>query len=136
MSSGLKGSPLTAFPGGDKAFLAENTKELLGICLKSVHDLSRHHFYRISGEPPGTLAYLLSIYHRSRSNQDLWVLQLEERRPAFQRTTFETWVRANFERGAVEIATFKKETLIKIGHGEHPKWPSVQEKEKLDPPRF
>jgi hypothetical protein len=54
----------------------------------------------------------------------------------FQRTNFETWVHATFERGAVEVTLFKKKTLIKIGHGEHPKRWSDQEKEKLDPPRF
>jgi hypothetical protein len=36
----------------------------------------------------------------------------------------------------VEVTTFKNKPLIKTGHGEHPNWPSDQEKEKLDPPRF
>jgi hypothetical protein len=63
MSLGLKGSSSTPLPGGDTAFRSENAKSLLGICLKSVHDLSRRYFYSISGEEsiPGTLSYLLSI---------------------------------------------------------------------------
>jgi hypothetical protein len=43
--------------------LAENAKELLRICIKSIHDLSRPYFYPITGEEsvPGTLSYLLGV---------------------------------------------------------------------------
>jgi hypothetical protein len=52
------------FPGGDKGPLAENLKELLRLCLKSVHhELSICYFYTISSDKsiPGSLSYLLNI---------------------------------------------------------------------------
>jgi hypothetical protein len=59
------------------------------------------------------------------------------KRGTFQWSVFEiVWVRATFERGTVEVTTYKKKDLIKIGHGEHPGWMLDQVKKKLDPPRF
>jgi hypothetical protein len=41
----------------------DNAKELLQICLKSIHDLSRRYFYNVLGDEsvPGTLSFLLSV---------------------------------------------------------------------------
>ncbi len=137
MSPGLKGSSPTALPGGDTALRAENAKLLLGICLKSVHDLSRRYFYSISGEEsvPGTLSYLLSIKEADLIEIFKICGFYRGGRRAFQRTIFETWVRSTFESGTVEVTTYKKQALIKIGHGEHPKRPADQVKENLDPPQ-
>jgi hypothetical protein len=43
--------------------IAEDAKELLRICLKSIHDLSPRYYYHISGDEsvPGTLSFLLSV---------------------------------------------------------------------------
>jgi hypothetical protein len=43
--------------------LKENAKELLQICLKSIHDLSRRYFFQLFGDEsiPGTLSFLLSV---------------------------------------------------------------------------
>ena len=43
--------------------IAENAKEFLRICIKSIHELSRRYYYRILGAEsvPGTLSYLLSV---------------------------------------------------------------------------
>jgi hypothetical protein len=145
MSSGLKGNILSVHPGGDKASLTENAKELLQICIKSIHDLSgRHYFYRISGDEsvPGTLSYLLSI--READLKAIFKICgfYNEKRDTFQWTAFETWAGVTFERGTVEVTTFcftgsnRKESLIKIGLEGHPSWPADQVKEMLDPSRF
>ena len=57
-------------------------------------------------------------------------------RGAIQWTDFQTWVEASFDDGTVEVTTFKRISYIKIGLGKHPKQPSSQIKEKLEPPKF
>jgi hypothetical protein len=138
MSSGLKSSPLSTFPGGDKGFLAGNAKELLRLCLKSVHDVTRRYFYRISAEEsvPGTLSYLLSINEPDLVEIFKMCGFYHLKRGTFQKSVFEMWVGATFARGTVEVTTYKKKGMIKLGHGEHPSRMLDQVKEKLDPPRF
>jgi hypothetical protein len=62
---GTRSKGVTPIPiaGGDPSTLAETSKELLRLCLKSVHDLSRCYFYTIKAEEsiPGSLSYLLNI---------------------------------------------------------------------------
>jgi hypothetical protein len=77
LSQGLESVTLSVFWIRDKAFLAEkeervatnmtlaeNAKELLRICIKSIHDLSRRYFYQLTGEKsvPGTLSCLLESF--------------------------------------------------------------------------
>jgi hypothetical protein len=135
-------------PGGDNAaFLPENAKELLRICIKSIQDLSRHYLYRISGEEsiPSNPSYLLSI--READLMEIFKtcgFYKKKMRGTFQWTASETWFSVTFERGAVEVTTFyfeesnKKESLIMIVFVlvGHPSQPAYQVKEKLDPPRF
>jgi hypothetical protein len=58
------------------------------------------------------------------------------KRSALLATVFKDWVAASFDLGTVEVTTFKKRTLIKIGCGESPKRPASQLAEGLTPPRF
>jgi hypothetical protein len=116
----------------------ENAQELLQMCLQSIHDLSRRYFYRISGDEsiPGTLSFLLSIKESDTIGMFLLCGFYHEKRGIYLRTIFKMWVAATFKTGTVKVTTFKKEHSIKIAHGEHPKRPADQVKEKLDPPRF
>jgi hypothetical protein len=63
MSTRLQGGLPIPFPGGDKGPLGENSKELLQLCLKSVHDLSQCYFCWISSDKSilGSLSYLLNM---------------------------------------------------------------------------
>ena len=69
--------------------LAEDAKELLRICLQSIHDLTRRYFYLISGDEsvPGTLSYLLSV-----SEEDLVeifkVCGFHNKKGSFQKAVF------------------------------------------------
>jgi hypothetical protein len=143
MSSRLKGvPPSTSSSSGDKeAALAKNSKELLRTCLhQSIHhERTPRYFYYISAEvsaPPGCLSFLLSIgeadmveilkicgFYNDTKGQMLW-------------KDFEMWVDASFAKGTMEVASYQRKQLIKIGTGDHPIWPSSQEREKLDPPGF
>jgi hypothetical protein len=117
--------------------LAENAKELLQICLKSIHDLTRRYYYAISAKEsvPGTLSYLLSVKEADMV-EILKVCGFYNKKGSFQLTVFQMWVTANFNRGTVEVTSFRRKAFIKIGLGEHPKRPLDQDKEKLDPPGF
>jgi hypothetical protein len=119
-------------------FLAENAKDLVRICLKLIHDLSRWYFYRISGEEsvPGTLSYLISVKEADLVEIFKVCRFYNEQKGSFQLTVFKTWDSVLFERGTVEVTSFWRKDMIKIGLGEHPSWPLDQFKEKLDPPRF
>jgi hypothetical protein len=126
------------FSGGEKGLLAENSKELLRLCLKSVHELSRCYFYSIASDKsiPGSLSYLLNI-----EEGDLVAIFkicgfYNEKKGVFLLAAFRTWVAATFEPKTVEVTSFRKKPLIKIGRGSHPRRPTDQLKENLDPPRF
>jgi hypothetical protein len=118
--------------------LAENAKELVSICLKSIHDLSRRYYYHLSGEEsvPDTLSYLLSIQEADLVEIFKVCGFFNGRKGSFQSSVFKMWVSTNFERGTVEVTSFRRKDMIKIGVGEHPSRPLDQFKEKLDPPRF
>ena len=49
---------------------------------------------------------------------------------------FEIWVVASFYKGTVEVTSYKRTQVIKIGIGTHPTKPAFQEKEGLQPPGF
>ncbi len=117
--------------------IAEDAKELLRICLQSIHDLSRRYFYYISGDEsvPGTLSYLLSV-KESDLVEIFKVCGFHNKKGSFQKAGFKMWVDANFKRGSVEFTAYRKKDILKIGLGEHPSRPVDQWKEKLDPPRF
>ena len=117
--------------------LAEDGKELLRICLQSIHDLSRRYFYIVSGDKsvPGTLSYLLSVTEEDLV-EILKVCGFHNKKGSFQKAVFKMWIGANFGRGTVECTSFRRKDIIKIGLGEHPSRPVDQWKEKLDPPRF
>ena len=82
--------------------LAVNAKELLQICLKSIHDLSRRYYYRITGDEsvPGTLSFLLSV----KETNLIEILKVcgfyNVKRGTFLRTAFKMWVGIIFERGS------------------------------------
>ena len=113
------------------SLVAENAKELLQICLKSIHDLGRRYFYCISGEEsvPGTLSFLLSV----KEADLIEILKAcgfyNVTRGSFLRTAFKSWVSANFDRGTVEYTSFWREDLLKIGLGDNPSRPSDQDSE-------
>jgi hypothetical protein len=138
MSRRLQGGLPMPFSGGEKGLLAENSKELLRLCLKSVHELSRCYFYSIASDKsiPGSLSYLLNI-----EEGDLVAIFkicgfYNEKKGVFLLAAFRTWVAATFEPKTVEVTSFRKKPLIKIGRGSHPRRPTDQLKENLDPPRF
>jgi hypothetical protein len=118
--------------------IAENAKELLRICIKSIHELSRRYYYRISGAKsvPGTLSYLLSVQESDLIEIFKVCGFYNMKRNCFLRTAFKAWVVATFDRGSVEFTDFQRQDMLKIGLGEHPCRPAEQLKEKLDPPRF
>lgn len=99
---------------------------------------TRRYFYRISAEEsvPGTLSYLLSINEPDLVEIFKMCGFYHLKRGTFQKSVFEMWVGATFARGTVEVTTYKKKGMIKLGHGEHPSRMLDQVKEKLDPPRF
>jgi hypothetical protein len=138
MSKELQGVLPIPFPGRERAPDAETSKELLRLCLQSVHELSRCYFYRISAEEsiPGSLSYLLNI----REAELVEIFKIcgfyNDKKQVFLLAAFRTWIAASFEAGAVEVTSFRKKSLIKIGLGDHPRRPADQLKEKLDPPRF
>jgi hypothetical protein len=137
MSAQLKGGPPSPSSGGDNAFGAENTKELLRTCLQSIHEVTRRYYYRILDEKnvPGSLSYLLGI----SEGRLVYIFKLcgfySSRKSTFLGSDFEVWVAASFDAGTVEVTKFK-ERLIKIGMGTSPEKPASQSKEGLEPPKF
>jgi hypothetical protein len=138
MSAQLKGGPPSPSSGGDNAFGAENTRELLRSCLQSIHEVTRRYYYRILDEKnvPGCLSYLLGI----SEERLVYIFKLcgfyNSKKSAFLGTDFEVWVAASFDAGTMEVTTFKRERLIKIGTGASPEKPASQSKEGLEPPKF
>jgi hypothetical protein len=59
-----------------------------------------------------------------------------DKKGLFLLAAFRTWIAATFEAGTVEVTIVRKTPIIKIGLGNHPRWPVNQVKEKLNPPRF
>ena len=58
------------------------------------------------------------------------------KRSCLKSTVFREWAVASFDVGTVEVSTFKKRTVIKIGMGDFPKRPASQLDEGLEPPKF
>jgi hypothetical protein len=147
----LESVTLSVFWIRDKAFLAEKeervatnmpleekAKELLRICIKSIHDLIRRYFYQLTGEEsvPGNLSYLLGVKESDMVKIFKACGFYHIKKGTFARTAFKTWVTASFPTGTVEFSSFRRKDLLKLGLGEHPSRPSDQLKENLDPPRF
>jgi hypothetical protein len=137
MSARLKGVPPSCFPGGDKATLQESSKELLRTCLKSVHERTRRYYYRIFAEKsiPGCLSFLLGI-NEADLGEIFKICGFYNQKDKFQWNVFGMWVVASFDKGTVEVSSYKKIQVIKIGIGTHPTKPASQEKEQLQPPTF
>ncbi len=134
----LKGGLPTPIAAGDKGHLAEKSKELLRLCLKSVHELSRCYFYSISSDKsiPGSLSYLLDIEEGDLVGIFKICGFFNNKKGFFLQAAFRTWVASTFEARTVEVTSFRKKALIKIGLGNHPRRPTDQWKDNLDPPRF
>jgi hypothetical protein len=124
MSTSLQGGIPIPFPGGDKGPLAENSKELLQLCLKSVHDPSRCYFYSISLDKsiPGSLSCLLLNIEEGNLVANFMICGFYQQERCFLLASFRTWVAATFEARTVEVTIFRKKPFIKIGLGNHPRW--------------
>ena len=135
MSTWFQGRSLSTISGGDNPSGAENSKELLRTCLKSIHEVTRRYYYLILAEEsvPGSLSYLLGM-----SEEDLVEIfkicgfYNNNKSSGLLPSVFQDWVVASFDSGTVEFTTFKKRTLIKIGIGVSPERPSIQLKEGLE----
>jgi len=138
MSLRLKGVAPSIFPGGDKATLEESSKELLRTSLKSIHERTRRYYYRISAEKsiPGCLSFLLGINEADLGEIFKICGFYNEKKGRMQWSIFEMWVVASFDKGTVEVSSYKRTKVLKIGVGTHPTKPASQEKEGLQPPSF
>ncbi len=98
----------------------EKMKELLKICIKSIHNLSWHYFYCISREESvsDTLYSLLSVKEADLIKIFKVCGFYNIKIGAFQMTAFKTWVTVNFKREKGEVTSFWREDLLKIGLGE------------------
>jgi hypothetical protein len=139
MSSRLKGGKPSTISDGDRVYVAENSKKLLRTCLQSIHEVTRRYYYTISAEEsiPGNLSYLIDI----REEDLVEIFKIcgfynSNKKGTFLLTVFQSWVAASFETGTVEVTTFKKINLIKIGRGLQPERPASQFKEGLQAPLF
>jgi hypothetical protein len=138
MSSRLKGGPPSGVSSGDKAPLAESSKELLRTCLKSIHERTRRYYYDVSAEKsiPGCLSFLLGMTEADLGE----ILKIcgfyNEKKGTFLWECFKMWVFASFDKGTVEATVYKKSQYIKIGTGTHPNKPAAQMKDNLQPPSF
>ena len=135
MSSRLKGVTPSSVSSGDKASFA---KQLLRTCLEAIHEHTRRYYYSISTETsmPGCLSFLLGITEADLVEIFKICGFYNEKKGIMQWSVFRMWVVASFDKGTMEVTSYKRSEFIKIGTGTHPNKPASQVKDQLLPPSF
>ena len=116
MSAGFQCGKKDSFSDGLESCVAENTRNFLRTCIKSIHEATERYYYLISAKKSvaGSLSYLLGM---SEDNlvEIFKICDFYNSTMTFRMIAFRAWIVDSFDLGTVELTTFSKRNLIKIG---------------------